>query len=145
MSRPTDDELESLAAKLEGSGCLKQIFEAAAMLRACKGQVKVKPLVWEQARDGAGWHPQLTIAYCPVFEKRFYAEHPGKQAKIEAAREARILAALEPAPDHFYWNAAIEAAVKEIEKWAEPGVELDHALTDEIFAIRALKKGSPHD
>ena len=66
-----------------------------AMLRACKGRVRVKPLVWEQARDGAGWHPQLTIARCPVFEKRFYAEHPGKQAKIEAAREARILAALE--------------------------------------------------
>ena len=97
---PTDSELEAMAARLihsfdtlsEADGAMEK---AAAMLLACRGQVRVKPLEWEQARDGAGWHPQLTIAYCPVFEKRFYAEHPGKQAKIEAAREARIMSALE--------------------------------------------------
>ena len=114
MTHPTDSELEAMAAKLDaihiatGVRANRDILgtrpieaandaqrEAADMLRACKGRVRVKPLVWEQARDGAGWHPQLTIAYCPVFEKRFYAEHPGKQAKIEAAREARIMSALE--------------------------------------------------
>ena len=100
MTHPTDDELESMAVRLDVDDpwCQPLCYEAAAMLRACK--VRVKPLIWEQARDGAGWHPQLTIAYCPVFEKRFYAEHPEKQAKIEAAREARILAALELIPDH---------------------------------------------
>ena len=102
---PTDDELEAMAVKLEdGRVCSPAqnscrngylMLEAAAMLLACRGQVRVKPLIWEQARDGAGWHPRLTIAYCPVFEKRFYAEHPGKQAKIDAAREARIMSALE--------------------------------------------------
>ena len=144
--RPTDDELEAMAAKLEGSGCLKQIFEAAAMLRAMKGQVKVKPLVWEQARDGAGWHPQLTIAYCPLFEKRFYAEHPEKQAKIDAAREARILAALEPAPDHETWNAAIEAAM-DVCTSLICGVTHYGSEPYEICAaaIRQLKKGPPHD
>ena len=102
MTRPTDSELEAMAKRLESMPRPAMLdaltfcpHEAAAMLLACRGRVRVKPLVWEQARDGAGWHPQLTIAYCPVFEKRFYAEHPGKQAKIDAAREARILAALE--------------------------------------------------
>ena len=110
MTHPTDDELEAV---LKSADALihhlhhtnvvdnvdrQTIADMAAMLRACKGRVRVKPLVWEQARDGAGWHPQLTIAYCPVFEKRFYAEHPEKQARIDAAREARVLAALEPAP-----------------------------------------------
>ena len=110
MTHPTDEALEAMAAKLEGSACLKQIFDAAAMLRAMKGRVRVKPLEWEQARDGAGWHPQLTIAYCPVFDKRFYAEHPEKQARIDAAREARILTALEPAPGYLEgWNDAREA------------------------------------
>ena len=143
---PTDSELEAMAAKLEGSGCLRQIFEAAAMLRACKGRVRVKALVWEQARDGAGWHPQLTIAYCPVFEKRFYAEHPEKQAKIDAAREARILAALEPAPDHSVWNAAIEAAVREIDCGCDGPCMWPHACPKEdVESIRALKKGPPND
>ena len=101
--KPTDDEMEAIAAGVLAQTSWGVPLDAefaqktAAMLRACKGRVRVKPLVWEQARDGAGWHPQLTIAYCPIFEKRFYAEHPGKQAKIEAAREARVLAALEPA------------------------------------------------
>ena len=101
MTHPTDEELEATAAGVLAQTSWGVPLDAefaqktAAMLRACKGRVRVKPLVWEQARDGAGWHPRLTIAYCPVFEKRFYAEHPEKQSKIDAAREARILAALE--------------------------------------------------
>ncbi|MGR3495243.1 hypothetical protein [Citreimonas sp.] len=34
--------------------------------------------------------------------------------------------------------AAYEAAAMELERWAEPGVELDHCLTDEARAIRDL-------
>jgi len=103
--KPTDDELEAMAARLYSDGDAEPVhplfYDAAAMLRACKtGRVRVKPLKWEQARDGAGWHPQLSIAYCPVFEKLFYAERPEKQVKIDAAREARILSALDPDRDH---------------------------------------------
>ena len=153
----TDDELEAMAARLcvpwdaerstvsQTIHWMKERRETAAMLRACKGRVRVKPLVWERARDGAGWHHQLTIAYCPVFEKRFYAEHPEKHARIEAAREARILAALEPAPDHEIWNAAIEAAALTafdcvFYDSAGSGFDEDKFNT----AIRTLKKG-PHD
>jgi len=117
--KPTDDELEAMAVKFSQAAELSYFLsddyyrQSAAMLRACKGWVRVKPLLWDQARDGAGWHPQLTIAYCPIFDKRFYAEHPEKQAKIGAAREARILSALEPAPDYLEgWNDAREAAAK---------------------------------
>jgi len=161
MTHPTDDELEAMAAKLDRNGPSHVdadiwMSEAAAMLRACKGRVRVKPLEWEQARDGAGWHPQLTIAYCPVFEKRYYAEHPEKQAKIDASREARILAALEPAPDHPEWDAAIEAAAKACE-----GFTKSHHIAQDIksgifpsashlpdaisAAIRTLKKGQTND
>ena len=137
MTRPTDDELEAMAGDMMFFQPGETSDQAAAMLRACKGRGRVKPLVWEQARDGAGWHHHLTIAYCPLFEKRFYAEYPEKQARIDAAREARILAALEPAPDHSEWNAALEAAAKAAEQY----------LDDQIDAkgIRALKKGQTDD
>ena len=135
MTHPTDDELEAMAVRLCTDHPDYLTTEAVDMLRACRGQAKVKPLVWEQARDGAGWHPRLTIAYCPVFEKRFYAEHPEKQEKIEAAREARILAALEPAPDHSDWNAAIEAAAK-----LAQGYGCCHVPQEIAEEIRALKE-----
>jgi len=113
MTHPTDEALEAQADYCDRMSRVhhdSRFVKTAAMLRAVKGRVRVKPLLWEQARDGAGWHPQLTIAYCPIFKKRFYAEHPEKQAKIDAAREARILAALEPAPDYLAgWNDAREA------------------------------------
>ena len=155
MTHPTDDELEAMAQYWDNSGLeynpLEKADLTADMLRACKGRVRVKPLVWEQARDGAGWHPQLTIAYCPVFEKRFYAEHVEKQAKIDAAREARIMSALEPAPDHSDWNAAIEAAACYCESLRGLGYA-DASLTGPMSvgkaiaaAIRNLKKGPSND
>ena len=156
MNRPTDDELEAMAARLDKGDPFGGVMQrAAAMLRACKGRGRVKPLEWEQARDGAGWHPQLTIAYCPVFDKRFYAEHPEKQARIDAAREARILAALEPAPDHAEWNAAIEAAAN-VAQSADTPVFKDgwtsgqdaaaiSAMQSIAAAIRQLKKGQTDD
>ncbi len=166
VKRPTDEELEAMAVRLEAVPRPSMLdtlkfcpHEAAAMLRACKGRVRVKPLVWEQARDGAGWHPQLSIAYCPVFEKLFYAERPEKQVKIDAAREARILAALEPAPDQGEWNAAIEAAKKMMgdyhwnryrtrDQGGElhyPAVFTSHTHRDVQDALDTLKKGQTND
>ena len=51
MTHPTvytDDELEVMARKFEQD----HWFDAAAMLRACKGRVRVKPLVWMECNTG---------------------------------------------------------------------------------------------
>ena len=56
MAHPSDDELEAMAVRLEdGRVCSPAqnscrngywMLGAAAMLRACKGRVRVKPLEW---------------------------------------------------------------------------------------------------
>ena len=112
MSRPTDDELEAMAAELEDNAIWGLHREAAAMLRACKGRVNVKPLQWE-------YHPAGTIAAPPTghayiidtrMKGRCYSVkgfNPQRQfdsldeakAAAQADYERRILAALEPAPD----------------------------------------------
>jgi len=142
MAHPSDDELEAMAVTM-ADYCLHDV---AAMLRACKGRVQVKALEGERARDGAGWHHQLTIAYCPVFEKRFYAERPEKQAKIEAARESRILAAFEPAPDARQegWRAGmLDAAQVALDCicYDSAGIGFDEDKFDD--AIRALAEKGP--
>ena len=75
-------------------------------------QVAVKPLEWQSTVDGAGHDHGVTLADCPVFEKRFWAERPDKQAKIDAKRAARIRSALTvtPAPDAAKVAALVEAA-----------------------------------
>ena len=62
--------------------------------------VGVKPLVWQPTYDGAGNLHTVAVAYCPVFEMNLYAERPEDQARIEAKRAARILAALAPEEGH---------------------------------------------
>ena len=50
------------------------------------------------------------------------------------------------APDHADWNAAIEAAVKEIDCGCGKACMWPHSCPKEdIEAIRALKKGPGHD
>ena len=59
--------------------------------------------------------------------------HDWRNAEIDA-----ILAALEPAPDHSEWNAAIEAAVDKLNIYGDlGGMEI----------VLSLKKGMerPHD
>ena len=81
---------------------LRGMIEADTIGGALKAipavQITVKPLEWQSTVDGAGHDHGVTLADCPVFEKRFWAERPDKQAKIDAKRAARILAALESAP-----------------------------------------------
>ena len=57
--------------------------------------VRVKPLVWNQMRDGAGTLYDLYSAWCPLFEKRFWAEGKDKIAGVEAKRAARIMKEIE--------------------------------------------------
>ena len=124
--KPTDDELEAMA-----SGVLAQTSwgvpldtefaqKTAAMLRACKGRVKRLP-----RGDGeGGW--TLDMALLAEIRDEVYAnEWDAPCAEvieiIALSVERRILAALEPAPDHAEWDAVcvawrlgVEAAVATI-------------------------------
>ena len=109
MTRPTDDELEAMAARLEdGRVCSPAqnscrngylMLEAAAMLRACKGRVKRLPRT-----DGeGGWTlPVELLAEIrdEVYAKEWDAPCAEVIEIIALSVEARILSALEPAPDH---------------------------------------------
>ena len=56
------------------------------------------------------------------------------------------VSALEPAPDHSEWNAALEEAAKEIDCGCDGACMWPHACPKEdIEAIRNLKKGRPND
>ena len=58
----------------------------------------------------------------------------------------RDLAEKGPAPDHDTWNAALEAAAKEIDCGCDGACMWPHACPKEdIEAIRSLKKGRPND
>ena len=123
MSRPSDDELEAMAARLETRIIQStMIADAAAMLRACKsGDVMTYPTVDQLAQ---------------VIRKVDGENTMGAGALAEA-----ILAALEPAPDHAEWDAAIEAAAKKVVRSLGPAFEYQSAAA----AIRTLKKGARHD
>ena len=161
----TDDELEALATRLEGgrvcspaqNSCRNGylMLEAAAMLRACKGRVRVKLLEW---RDSYG----VLRAETPFGDYKITGNvlhrlgnpapqsvHENEEAAKAAAQadyEARILSALEPAPDHAGWDAAIEAAVDEIDCGCDGSCMYPHVCPKEdVESIRALKKGQAND
>ena len=150
--KPTDDELEAMARRLDQSDANEYSYdndkeEAAAMLRACMGRATVdthtvaseafKAIVW-----GSQQPPPPHGAAYPS-----YTRYGNSDAETEArATAARILAALEPAPDHAEWNAAIEAAAKEIDCGCDGACMWPHACPKEdIEAIRNLKKGPDHE
>ena len=178
MTDPTDEELEAMAKRLEQkslSGPPSWIDtpinpigpEAAAMLRACKGRVRVKNI---EPDDGfwnscSGCHETNEGA-----ETGFYPYSPEFQCYLGAGcRECGGIGAvwdnadysdLDLDPDHSDWNAAIEAAAKvaEIrhEAWAEgdgfndrdglPAVSCDVTACQNVAtAIRQLKKGPAND
>ena len=125
MAYPTDDELEAMAVRLE----CDHWFDAAAMLRACKGGAGVealkKWLAHEENLCRASGDRAGTIAYSRVWAK---------------------LSALEPASDHDTWNAALEEAAKEIDCGCDGACMWPHACPKEdIEAIRQLKKGPDHE
>ena len=172
MKHPTDDELETEAVRLEdGRVCSPAqnscrngylMLDAAAMLRACKGRVRVKPLEWVKhpSRDiwrcytmlgaykvfGVGAQPSWDFDAIDGQKSEVAASVEAAKAAAQADYERRILAALEPAPDHSDWNAAIEAAALTafdcvFYDSAGSGFDEDKFNT----AIDALKKGPSHD
>ena len=90
MTHPTDDELEAMAARLEASAYVRSPaheIEAAAMLRACKVR---------------GNRPEQYCAKCGAPKSNHPYRHPF----------VSFSSALDPAPDHDQWNAAIEVAAE---------------------------------
>lgn len=57
----------------------------------------VIPLIWERMVDGAGHPTDLHRAWCPLFEKHFWAEHADMIPRIEGRRTARIMKVIQEA------------------------------------------------
>ena len=158
MAHPTDEEREALVARLEdGRVCSPAqnscrngylMLEAAAMLRACKGRVRVKPAEVEFRVEKVGRKfPWLKSSGKTFIEGRVsglsaHVTVPDEQVKevklrltadLQRAHEARILSALEPAPDHAEWDAAIEAAIGRARRIGMLSIE----------DLQTLKKGPP--
>ena len=57
----------------------------------------VIPLIWERMVDGAGHPTDLHRAWCPLFEKHFWAEHADMIPRIEGRRTARIMKVIQGA------------------------------------------------
>ena len=166
MGCPSDDELETMARFVEvciRNGHHPELDEAAAMLRACKRRVRVKPLEWvDLYRDGSryevssdnplGYTDSIHGLQDGTYHSQFGAFPTLESAKAaaQADYEARILAALDPAPDHSDWNAAIEAVGRlrgrDVQKRdaEDVGEAYDLAIDEAQDAIRALAKKGPH-
>jgi len=132
MTHPTDDELEAMTARLDKGDPFGGVMQrAAAMLRACKGRVRVKPLEWlhsdETLRFYASWRAidyliedrtqhgrGFNLLFLSTGVNEVFLTLDAAIAAAQADYAARILAALEPAPDHAEWDAAIEAAAQSV-------------------------------
>lgn len=69
-------------------------------------QVTVTPLEWVTSDH----FPSVSVAWCPLFEKNFYAEEPGDKEKVDAKRAARIRSVLTVTPrDPAKMQALVEA------------------------------------
>ena len=123
------------------------------MLRACKGRVRVKPgqierIVW----SAMTWAAENNPGFNGVPE---YTDRGNSFAENECRETAsRILAALEPAPDHEQWNAAIEAAKAVVRLVKEDCFAPMTRTREEAFSaacgeverqIDKLKKGPDHE
>ena len=141
MSRPTVKPL--VWEDFEGMGGARAItfYDAKYMITLWRGRGQFEVAMsypgYQTGFDGERFHDTLEAA----------------KAAAQADYEARILAALEPAPDHSDWNAAIEVAVKVAQGRSTDGLSDDHPYNQGwrrcaaiiSDAIRALKKGPRHD
>ena len=134
VNRPTDDELEEAAVNFSQAADLScflsndEYRRTAAMLRACKGRVGRFSEVDRSAL--------ILTAACAKHSKACDGGYSLVGGAAATAAVDAILAALDPAPDHAEWNAAIEAAVEIATDWTLGPEEV-------APAIRSLKKGTP--
>jgi len=140
MRHPTDDELEALAARLDKGDPFGGVMQrTAAMLRACKGRrwqtMESAPIFGKVLRYDPRRREGEQVFECPA-DGGFWRHEkvPGMWMHMPEPP-----AALEPAPDHSDWDAAIEAAADKAYLQADIDAR-PQAISE---AIRALKKGTP--
>ena len=171
--KPTDDELEAMAREMlqeHRTLCLMAGAEpdvittpakrAAAMLRARKAgdvpdqgewnmdESEYGTLIYSLKQDG--WRKGEPIM---VNDVTIRIENANRSSHDLGPIAARILAALEPAPDHSEWNAAIEAVIVNLKTYAphqdDTGPEHDIGYAagyhTALNRLSALKKGPSHD
>ena len=160
MTHPTDDELEAMAVDMMFFQPGETSDQAAAMLRACKGRVRGLP----RSDGDGGW--TLPMELLQDLEREVMAQGwDGCTAEvteiIALSVERRILYALDTAPDHSEWNAAIQSAIdactnviKSYDVMDETGTKYLPMKTQKAAKgmvsiaredIGKLKKGPPHD
>jgi hypothetical protein len=123
--KPTDEELEENAGILSQAAIgipvpRHEFHRAAALLRACKGRVKVKPLDWRATRffgdDPVRFEGGPYVVECMGFSGKWkvvvqpadaqvkngwgYPTFEAAKAAVQADYEARILAAIEQETGH---------------------------------------------
>ena len=123
--------------------------EAALADARDKERVSVKPLEWDASTAQAPFWTEYEVQktdngfWVAMLSGGRVARGLTSEAEAKAAAQAdyerRILSALEPAPDHAEWDAAIEAAAKVIDA-RKSVLEVGTELSDRV---RTLKKGPP--
>jgi len=88
-----DHTVADLCRHIHGEKCAE---EAIYILRELLGvedapKASVVPLVWEQMVDPAGQPTRLHRAWCPLFERYYWAERKDRIPKVEKLRATRIL------------------------------------------------------
>ena len=165
MTHPTDDDLERVAKDcttaaqvMRETGTFETgqsiLDEAAAMLRACKGwgwqPMENAPIFGKVLRYDPRRREGEQVFECPA-DGGFWRHEkmPGMWMHMP---EPPGSAALDPAPDHGTWNAAIEAVGRlrgrDVQKRDadDVGEAYDLAIDEAQDAIRALaKKGQAND
>ena len=147
--KPTDEELEAMAARLDKGDPFGGVMQrAAAMLRACKGRVKRLP----RADGEGGW--TLPVELLAEIRDEVYAnEWDAPCAEvieiIALSAETRILAALEPAPDarQEWWRAGmLDAAQVALDciYYDSAGIGFDEDKFDDAIRVLA-EKGPVHE
>ena len=99
MTHPTKEELEAMAAYLEGPHCSRPYeIKAAAMLRAMKGRPHVKPLDLSTILRHAFLSGVVAANNIPAGDPCDGPKLWTEYEPYEPGSYSRILAALEPAP-----------------------------------------------
>lgn len=76
--------------KIMTSNGRRRCRQAADRIESLSSPARVRPMAWVQSMH----FPAVSVAWCPVLEKHFYAEKPGDRERVEAKRAARILSAV---------------------------------------------------
>lgn len=88
-----DHTVADLCRHIHGEKCAEEAIYILHELLGLKDApvISVTPLVWVRMLDPVGHPTDLHRAWCPLFEKHYWAERDYMMPKIEARRTARIM------------------------------------------------------